>query len=118
MHLIIGGNKLNGIAYATAQYNLECRDIFTCSGDGTVDFDVRCINCIEEYAHCCCENGIKASDVLPIFSSLWKDSVIVFSGSEQEDEQLRESEQDLLEFLKENADRVTVVSGSRAEDIK
>ena len=72
MILIIGGAYQGKLDYAKSAFNLDERDIFTCSGV-KIDFSKRCIYKVEEFVSAC-------PDALQYFRdhrAQWQDSILI-----------------------------------------
>ena len=57
MDLIIGGAYQGKRDYAKEHFGLAESDIFTCTEDGNIDLNAKCIDGIEKYALWCVKNS-------------------------------------------------------------
>lgn len=64
MILVIGGRWQGKRAFAQARFDLSDADIFTCSEDTEIDFDVRCVAYLDRWALGCVRRGEDPAAIL------------------------------------------------------
>ena len=76
MIFIIGGAYQGKLDYAKNTYNLKDEDIYQCSG-AEIDFSVKCIDRIEEFAYACVQAGIEPLDYFLEHEAEWQESILI-----------------------------------------
>ncbi len=78
MHLIIGGAFQGKTAYAAARWKLHETDIFTCPPDtADIDFSLRCINKLENFALACVRRGVDPVAAMLALKPSWENAVLI-----------------------------------------
>ena len=113
MILIIGGAYQGKLDFVKQTWNLEDRDVYTCSG-AEIDFSRRCVYRLEEFSYACLRSGVEPKAYMQANRELWQDSILIcqdiFCGvvpMKAENRAWRQATGRLCQYLSGEADQVS-----------
>lgn len=77
MDFIIGGAYQGKCAYAKQRFSLSDEQIFSCTEEGALSFDLPCVEKLEEFALWCVRNQEDAAAFFQARKEEWRDSVLL-----------------------------------------
>lgn len=77
MNLIIGGAYQGKLDYARKKFSLSDTQIFHCTDNSNINFNLACIDHIENFVLYCLRQELDAIEIFRENKSMWQDSILV-----------------------------------------